>query len=99
MRQRNMDGIVETVRYAPDGSIAIVRLYQRHGAVWSDLLLFSRNQLVEELNKGKRVAIGSRRINLGGKFETGPEIRHVHGHIVLDPKSAAHDSLPGVPIF
>ena len=99
MAHRRIDGVIEAIRYAPDGSIALARLYQRHGPVWSDCILMNRKQLVENLNKGSTFAIGQRETFMGGRFEIGKSI-HLHkGNIVIEDRQSGHDHLPGVPVF
>ena len=94
-----IDGVIEAVRYNPDGSIGMVRAYQRRGAVWSDCLLLDRDELVGQLGRGKRFVTGSRRHFLGSVFETGPSVRWVNEHVITEGKSAQRDLLAGVSVF
>ena len=45
MARKTIDGVIEAVRYSPDGAISVVRTYQRRGAVWSDHILLGRKEL------------------------------------------------------
>lgn len=97
------DGVVEAVRYAEDGNIAIVRLYERHGATWSDVVLIERAELIRRIQQGKRIFAGQRKPYLGGMFETGSRIvcleqdgRHI---VVSEGQPSSRDWLADVPIF
>ncbi len=72
---KKLDGVIEAVRYAPDGRIAMVRAYERRGPAWSDLVLLERAELVRRLGSGKRFALGRRIPRMGGTFETGAAVR------------------------
>lgn len=99
MAIRKLDGIIEAVRYTADGNIALVRVYERRGAVWSDQVLLERNELTDRLKQGKRFAIGERKIHLGGVFETGRLVYQAEGNIITEGKTGARDILIGVPVF
>lgn len=99
MAKKRLDGIIEAVRYSADGKIALVRVYERHGAVWSDHVLLERNALTEQLKKGKRYVLGERRILLGGVFKTGSAVLEMKGTIISEGQTSAHDLLTGVPVF
>jgi hypothetical protein len=99
MANKRLDGIIEAVRYSADGKIALVRVYERHGAVWSDHVLLERNALAEQLKQGKRYMIGERKILLGGVFKTGSAVREMKGTIITEGQRSTHDLLTGVPVF
>jgi hypothetical protein len=99
MTSRKVDGIIEAVRYSPDGKIAVVRAYERHGVVWSDRILLGRQDLSERLKRGKRFVVGERKIYLGSMFETGTDVHQEQDFIVTDGQANARDLLNGVPIF
>jgi hypothetical protein len=99
MARMKIDGVIEAVRYSSDGGIHMVRAYQRRGAVWSDLILLDRSELVEQLQKGKHFVTGTRKKSLGSVFETGPAVGWVNQHIVTTDQSAQHDLLAGCSIF
>ena len=94
-----IDGVIEAVRYSPDGEISVVRIFQRRGAVWSDYIILARQELVEQLGKGKRFVTGSRKQYLGGVFNTGLAVRWINEHVVTEGKSAQRDLLAGVSVF
>ena len=99
MAGRKIDGVIEAVRYATGGKISVVRAYQRRGAVWSDRLLLDREELVEQLEKGKRYVTGQRKTYLGSVFETGAAVHQVDSRILTEGQTAKQDTLTGVPIF
>ena len=99
MATKKIDGIIEAVRYCPDGRIDMVRAYERRGAVWSDCILLDRKDLVERLARGIRFLTGERKTYLGSAFDTGMPIRKVNDDIVTGEQSGKRDLLAGVPVF
>ncbi len=92
------DGVIEAVRYAPDGKIEVVRAYERRGAAFSDHVLIERAALIERLKQGKKFVTGKRKPNLGGMFETGASIC-LTGEVISTRPGADHDFLDAVPVF
>lgn len=92
------DGVIEAVRYAPDGKIEIVRAYERRGAAFSDHVLIGRAALLERLKNGKKFVTGKRKPNLGGMFETGASIM-LAGDVISTQPEANYDLLDAVPVF
>ena len=99
MAPTKLDGIIEAVRYEPDGKINLVRAYERRGAVWSDRILLGRKDLAERLKNGRRFAAGRRKEYLGNIFETGPAVRLEQGSIVTAGQNVKRDLLHDVPRF
>ena len=99
MKQHKMDGIIEAVRYAPDGKISLARIYERRGVVWSDHFLVSRRELVDRLQSGKHIAVGTRDEYLGSTFQVGEHVDLLNGHIITPGESISRDRLGGVGIF
>ena len=80
----------------------VAKGYSRTGAVWTDLRLFPRPELVERLRAGDTVATG-RPADLEGDYELGPEIhlKEVDGPgaiLLAEGREAARDDL-GLPLF
>jgi hypothetical protein len=98
MARPKIDGIIEAVCYSSDRHIAQARVFTRRGFVWSDSVLFDREQLVEQIKQGKRFMTGRRTQYLGSSFETGKPVRLSEDHIVTG-ESAGQDHLSGTPIF
>ena len=99
MAQKKIDGVIEAVRYSPDGNILLARLYERRGVVWSDHVLMGRKDLVERLHDGKRFVTGERKPTLGSVFETGPKVQLEHEHIITVGQTTARDLLVGASVF
>lgn len=92
------DGVIEAVRYAPDGKIEFARAYERRGAAFSDHVLIGRAALVERLKQGKKFVVGQRKPNLGGMFETQASVV-LAGDVITTRPGADHDFLDAVPVF
>jgi hypothetical protein len=99
MTSRKVDGVIEAVRYSPGGRITFVRAYERHGVVWSDHILLERQELSEQLKRGKRFVVGERKTYLGSMFNTGTVVLQVKDFIVTEGQAGASDLLNGVPVF
>jgi hypothetical protein len=97
------DGVIEAVRYSPQGAISVVRAYERRGAAFSDHILLDRATLVQRLKKGQKFTTGQRVPFQGGVFYPGVAVRLVqHGGqdlLIAGSSSGEHDALEGVPIF
>jgi hypothetical protein len=94
---------VEAVRYNPDGEIEWVRLFERHGATFSDSKIVDRKTLVERIKAGKRIVAGRRVPYLAGTFEVGASLRLLKSGereiLITDQAQASHDRLEGVPLI
>ena len=103
MAQQKYDGVIEVVRYTPEGQVELVRLYERRGPTYSDRLLWDRAELVEQLKAGKKIFTGDRTVFLASTFTVKNQVRLVRGHsgeVVTTAKEAGeHDFLEGAPIF
>jgi hypothetical protein len=97
MASKKVDGVVEAVRYAPDGKVALVRIYERRGPAFSDRILLDREQFAAVLQGKKRFVAGKRLAFYGATFETGAEIRLVNGYIQSELGTGERDDLKGVP--
>jgi hypothetical protein len=58
MASKTLDGVIEAVRYKPDGHVDWVRAYLRRGPTFSDRIIINRATLIENLNSGKRYFTG-----------------------------------------
>jgi len=111
MPRAKFDGVIEAVRYAKNGEIALVRAYERRGLIWSDQILLGRQDLVERLKQGLRFVTGLRKPFLGGVFEIKKTVHYTErgksGFIVAtdgattasEQHPEGRDALPGIPIF
>lgn len=93
------DGVIESVRYTPDGKILMVRYFERRGAAYSDYELLDRDGLVRRLKAGKRFAIGKRQAYMGFEFDIIHPVVLSGSMITTDRKAAAQDHLADAPLF
>ena len=101
---RKPDGVITSVRYESDGrKLELIRLYERRGAIYGDLELLTREELVERMEAGKKYLIGQRQGNVPGSFATGEtvELFETNDGSVLRTKGSDRflDFLEGAPIF
>jgi hypothetical protein len=103
MAQKKFDGVVEAVRYSIDGSIILVRLFERRGAAFSDHVLMSREDLMRLLKGRHKLVTGTRVEFMAGTFETKHPIitQGVSGKeiILTQGSQLPHDWLQDVPLF
>ena len=100
---KKVDGVIEAVRYAPDGQLALARVYRRRGPTWSDRVLVTREELVHCLKNRKKVVIGRRIPYMASTFEIISQVQLVQsggGEILVTGSSQAeHDALTEAPLF
>ncbi len=108
MAKAKFDGIVEAVRYNPDGKVKWVRAYLRRGQTFSDIVLLDRQALADQLKSGKRIMAGRRIPLQASTFEVTKPLRLVQqdkGDILVTGELAANellanqDCLEGVPVI
>jgi len=103
MSRPKFDAVIEAVHYAPDGKIALARIYERRGATWSDHILLDRQDLVERLRRGKHFVTGRRKEYWASTFEVGETVQYLargeKGMITTNDQADEKDSLAGVPVF
>jgi hypothetical protein len=99
MARKELDGIIEAVHYTEGGKIGVVRVYERHGVVWSDQVLLERKELSERLKQGKTFVVGERKIYFGSVFKIGTAVHQIEGNIVTEGQKIGRDLLTGVPVF
>ena len=102
MARKKYDGVIEAVRYAADGKIDMVRVYERRWKVFSDRILMSRAELLEQIKSGKVFITGQRRQYHANEFLTGKAV-HLSGDsreiITTKDKAGTQDLLTNVPVF
>ncbi len=74
---KKYDGVVEAIRYAPDGSLQTARIYERRGPTWSDRILISRDEMIKRLKAGQKFVIGARKEYLSSTFEVNAQVHLV----------------------
>lgn len=96
---KKLDGVIEAVRYTPDGKIALVRAYERRGATYSDHLLISRDDLIRRLKAGKRFVVGVRKEFLASTFDIKSEVRYDAARDIVSTSGSADRDLLDAPLF
>ena len=98
---KKVDGVIEAVHYK-DGQIEVVRAYERRGAAFSDRELFTRQELLEYLKKGRKFVTGTRKEFLAGSFEIGQPVQVVMRdgkEFIATRADANRDMLEPAPFF
>jgi hypothetical protein len=96
------DFMIEAIRLTISGQLESARLYQRRGSSYSDRIIFTRLQLLDQLTAGKRIAAGSRQPRLASTFTVIGEIVRCgkeNPSLCLSDDPASADRLPGIPFF
>jgi len=100
---KKLDGVIEAVRYNPDGHIVLVRGYELRGVTYSDRVLLDRSTLLERLKAGKNFSIGQRKEFLGSTFELGKKVKVVNkggqDFITTRDDVSKHDDIEETPAF
>jgi hypothetical protein len=103
MGRQKIDGVIEGVRYKPNGEVEWVRAYERRGPTYSDHILLQREALIEKLKAGKKYMVGSRKTLLASTFEVGSPVRLIKAGdreiLVSGDLQANQDRLVGAPVI
>jgi hypothetical protein len=103
MAKPKIDGVIEAVRYNPQGQVKWVRAYVRRGPTYSDRVLLDRQELIDLLKAGKSFVSGVRIEHLASTFELGKPVHLVQDDgqevLVTDETRSNQDRLEGVPIL
>ncbi len=98
MAKMKFDGLIEAVRYAPDGKIELVRAYERRGATFSDSILINRANLVTRLKNGQKFVTGTRKEFFGSTFEPMKTVQlAANENVISTDNNTSHDQLEEVP--
>ena len=98
---KKVDIVIEAVRYK-NGQIVVVRGYERRGTTFSDRVLIDRKTLVEKLQKGNQVLIGSREELKASTFKLERNVmlvKYENREWVSTGAHATQDHLENAPIF
>jgi hypothetical protein len=98
---KQVDGVIEAVRFK-NGQIAVVRMFERRGATFSDWMMLDRKALLERLKNGKSFVTGSREEFLAGTFNHNLPVLLVQGNereFIATRENADGDVLENVPFF
>ena len=100
---KKLDGVIEAVRYNPEGQIALVRGYELRGVTYSDRILLDRSTLLERLRAGKNFSTGQRKEFWGSTFELGKKVKLVSkdGQDLITTRDdiSKHDDFEDTPAF
>lgn len=100
---KKFDGVIEAVRYNPDGQIALVRAYVLRGVTYSDRVLLDRETLLKRIKEGQKFTTGQRKEFLASTFEFGKTVKALgaNGHTLLTTREDVpqHDELEETLIF
>ena len=103
MAKPKIDGVIEAVRYNPDGQVKWVRAYLRRGPTFSDRILLDRQALIEQLKSGKNFMSGKRVEQMASTFQLGKSVRLLQNNgqevLVTGETQSNQDRLEGVPIL
>jgi hypothetical protein len=103
MYRKKYDGVIEAVRYSPEGWLSLARVYERVGAAFTDRILLTRDQLIERLRNGKRFMIGQRRTYMAGTFDVSSQVRLSDPPgketLYITQPTVDRDDLQGTPLF
>jgi hypothetical protein len=103
MSPKQIDGVIEAVRYTPGGIVDIVRVYERRGPTFSDWVILTRDQIIQKLRTGKKFYVGERIPLQASTFKLGSPVL-LSGSagfevIMVLSGNKQHDNLPDAPLF
>lgn len=103
MAKPKYDGIIEAVRYLPNGNVDWARTYLRRGPTFSDYILLDRQALIEHINSGKKFYIGERIPLKGGSFKVFDPVKVIKKNgqefLVIKEGDVERDRLEKAPII
>jgi len=101
MAKLKYDGVIEAVKYKPEGKVDWVRVYLRRGPTFSDHVLLQRQSLIDLLKQGKLFVTGKRVTYHASTFEVSDAVRVLEkngkSYLVTGGVATDQDSLAGVP--
>jgi hypothetical protein len=103
MTNQKFDGVIEAVHYSTEGRVKWVRAYLRRESAWGDWVLIDRQELIDEIKSGKRMAIGKRVDFMAGTFDIGSSVQLAgqpgNEVLVISNSAAECDNLEGAPLL
>jgi hypothetical protein len=103
MGKQKIDGIIEGVRYKPNGDVEWVRAYERRGATYSDHILLKREALILKIKSGKNFMAGCRTPLLASTFEVTIPVRLINNGdreiLMTGDLPSNRDRLEGIPVI
>ena len=98
---KKIDVVIEAVRYK-NGQIVVVRGYERRGTTFSDRVLIDRKTLIEKLQKGNQISIGSPEEFKASTFKLDRKVllvKHENREWISTGVDATQDHLENTLIF
>lgn len=103
MAKIKYDGVITAAHYKPQGQVEWVRVFLRHGPIFSDRVHLDRQTLIDEIKSGKKFKVGDRVEFEAGTFETSDQVRVLENNgksfLVIGEQQAERDVLDGVPVI
>ena len=103
MAKQKFDGVVEAVRYKPNGEVDWVRVYERRGPTFTDYVIIDRQSLIERLKAGKKFMVGKRVRFNASTFDVSSPVKLISREgndiVVAGGDQANNDRLDGVPLI
>jgi len=91
MAKNKVDGIIESVRYTPDGQVDWVRAHLRNGKIYTDWVILERYKLIQEIKAGKEFQTLKRLPYMGGMFELKAAVKVRQTGLTRPPGRCAGD--------
>jgi hypothetical protein len=104
MAKLKFDGVLEAAHFDADGQLIWVRVYERENAAFTDRVILSREEFINQLEAGKRYMLGERILNLGGTFNLSQPVSLIKKDgkkliVVGDSQNTNQDELTLVPVI
>ena len=103
MTKQKVDGVIEAVRYANDGRINDVRLYEKRGLIFADNILMNRDELLDQLKHGSCYYTGTRTEKMANHFDLHQQVKLINSSkreiITKGSVYGNNDLLEKVPLF
>ena len=103
MAQKNDDGIIVAAHYKDAGVVDWVQAFLRRGPIWSDVVIISREELVDQLKSGKNFVTGIRVEFMGTTFETDDAVNLITDRdrdiLVTGDLESDVDRLDNIPVL
>jgi hypothetical protein len=73
-KKQQFDGVIVGVRLLFSGKVDWARVFLRRGAIFSDRVILSRKELIEQIKNGKKFVIGERVVYQAGTFKISQSV-------------------------
>lgn len=101
-RKTKLDVLVTAARYDPEsGKLRLAQGYEPMGYVWSDIRLYTREDLMRRLREGQKISYGAD-VRLATDFQVDGQLELVEldgeERLMAEGRASESDDL-GVPLF